>query len=146
MMISSVRLYLASAAGLMLSGFLTDRLSWRLICVRNILLAIVAVRLLRSNFPELPEAASLRLGNADYPGLTLVAIGFLSLQVVLSRGHIDEWLGSPRIRLLTVVSTAAFMAFVLWELSAKDRYPLLDMSLLGTATRWRRCSSASLRG
>jgi len=130
MMISSVRLYLASAAGLMLSGFLTDRLSWRLICVPNVLLAILAVRLLKSSFPELPQADSLRLRNADYPGLAFAAIGFLSLQVVLSRGHIDDWFGSPHVRLLTLISAAALVAFVHWERSAKNRYPLMDMSLL----------------
>jgi MFS family permease len=30
-------LYFASAAGLIVSGFLTDRLNWRLICVPNLL-------------------------------------------------------------------------------------------------------------
>jgi EmrB/QacA subfamily drug resistance transporter len=129
MMISSMRLYLASAAGLILSGFLTDRLNWRLICVPNVLLAILAVRLLKSNFPELPRADSVRLRNADYPGLALAAIGFLSLQVVLSRGHIDDWLGSPHIRLLTAMSAVAFVAFVVWERSANNRYPLMDLSL-----------------
>jgi DHA2 family multidrug resistance protein len=35
MMTTSVRLYFANIAGLILSGFLTDRLNWRLICVQT---------------------------------------------------------------------------------------------------------------
>jgi DHA2 family multidrug resistance protein len=52
MMTTSVRLYYASIAGLILSGFLTDRLNWRLICVPNIILAFAGIRLLKNNFPE----------------------------------------------------------------------------------------------
>ncbi|WP_263352699.1 MFS transporter [Acidicapsa acidisoli] len=94
MMVASVRLYFASMAGLILSGFLTDRLNWRLICVPNIILASAAIRLLKRNFPVLPKVDSLRLRHTDYPGLILAVIGVLSLQVILSRGHIDDWFGS----------------------------------------------------
>jgi len=97
MMITSVRLHVASIAGLLLSGFLTDRLNWRLICVPNIILAIAAVQLLKNNFPELPKAQSLRFERPDFVGLILAAIGFLSPQVILSRGHIDGWFASRRI-------------------------------------------------
>jgi MFS transporter, DHA2 family, multidrug resistance protein len=126
----SVKLYLASAAGLTLSGFLTDRLNWRLICVPNIILAVVAIRLLKDNFPELPKTESPRLQHMDFPGLVLVALGFLSLQLILSRGHIDDWFGSSHIRLLAVISVAAIVAFTHWERSADNRFPLMDMSLL----------------
>jgi MFS transporter, DHA2 family, multidrug resistance protein len=130
MMTTSVRLYYASIAGLIISGFLTDRLNWRLICVPNIILAVAAILLLKNNFPELPQADSPRLRQTDYPGLILAAIGFLSLQVILSRGHIDDWFGSPHIRLLAVISIMALVAFVRWERSADNRFPLMDMSLL----------------
>ena len=130
MMTTSVRLYFASIAGLILSGFLTDRLNWRLICVPNMILAFAAIRLLKNTFPELPKADSLRLQHTDYPGLILASIGFLSLQVILSRGHIDDWFGSPHIRLLAVISLTALVAFVRWERSADNRFPLMDISLL----------------
>ena len=130
MMTTSVRLYYASIAGLILSGFLTDRLNWRLICVPNIILAFAAIRLLRNNFPELSKADSPRSRQTDFPGLILAAIGFLSLQVILSRGHIDDWFGSPHIRLLAVISLTALVAFVCWERNANNRFPLMDMSLL----------------
>ena len=130
MMTTTVRLYFASMAGLILSGFLTDHLNWRLICVPNIILAFAAIRLLKNNYPELPKADSSRLQHTDYPGLILAAIGVLSLQVILSRGHIDDWFGSSHIRLLAVISLTALVAFACWERSPNNHFPLMDMSLL----------------
>ena len=130
MMTSSRRLYLASAAGLILSGFLTDRLDWRFICVPDIILAFATIQLLNKHFPDLPKTESIELHNNDYPGLILAAIGFLSLQLILSRGHIDDWFGSPHIRLLAAISVAAIIAFIYWERRTDNRSPLMEISLL----------------
>jgi MFS transporter, DHA2 family, multidrug resistance protein len=126
----SVGLYLASVMGLLLSGFLTDRLNWRLICIPNIFLAAGAVWLLRRNFPELPKPESSRLQHTDRWGLILLAASVICLQVVLSRGHIDDWFESPMIRILALVSAAAFIAFIHWQKSADNQYPLFNLSLL----------------
>jgi MFS transporter, DHA2 family, multidrug resistance protein len=126
----STGLYLASAAGLLLSGFLTDRFNWRLICIPNLILAVFSLYLLRRGFPDLPKSESQRLQRTDKAGLVLLAIGILSLQTILSRGHIDDWFESTHIRVLAVVSVAALIAFAHWERSEDNRYPLLDMSLL----------------
>jgi MFS transporter, DHA2 family, multidrug resistance protein len=126
----SVGLYLASAMGLLLSGFLTDRLNWRLICVPNLFLAAGAIWLLKRNFPDLPKPRSSRLEHTDCWGLFLLAVGIVCLQIVLSRGHIDDWFGSPRIRILALMSGCAFAAFIHWQFSSENRYPLFNMSLL----------------
>lgn len=126
----SVGLYLASMMGLLLSGFLTDRLNWRLICIPNLLLAAGAIWLLKRNFPDLPQPESSRLQHTDRWGLVLLAIGIICLQIVLSRGYIDDWFGSPRIRILTLISAVAFIAFVHWQMSSENPYPLFDMNLL----------------
>jgi MFS transporter, DHA2 family, multidrug resistance protein len=126
----STGLYLASAAGLLLSGFLTDRFSWRLICIPNIVLAVFSLLLLKRGFPDLPKSESQRLQQTDKAGLILLAIGILSLQTILSRGHIDDWFESMHIRVLAVVSAAALISFIHWQRSDDNRYPLLDVSLL----------------
>jgi MFS transporter, DHA2 family, multidrug resistance protein len=126
----STGLYLASAAGLLLSGFLTDRFSWRLICIPNIVLAVFSLLLLKRGFPDLPKSESQRLQQTDKAGLILLAIGILSLQTILSRGHIDDWFESMHIRVLAVVSAAALISFIHWQFNRDNRYPLLDMSLL----------------
>jgi len=138
----SVGLYLASAIGLLLSGFLTDRLNWRLICIPNIFLAAGAVWLLRRNFPELPKPESSRLQHTDRWGLMLLATGVISLQIVLSRGHIDDWFESPMIRILALVSATTFFAFIHWQKSTDNQYPLFNLSLL----RDRNVISAMLIG
>jgi MFS transporter, DHA2 family, multidrug resistance protein len=127
----AIGLYFASAAGLIVSGFLTDRLNWRLICVPNLLMAVPALWLLRYNFPDLPEAGSPRLRKTDYMGLVLAAIGFLALQLLLSRGHIDDWFESMHIRMLAAIGATAIVAFALWESSPRNRFPLFDVSLFG---------------
>jgi EmrB/QacA subfamily drug resistance transporter len=126
----STGLYLASAMGLLLSGFLTDRLNWRLICVPNLCLAAGAIWLLKRNFPDLPKPQSSRLEHTDCWGLFLLAVGVVCLQVILSRGHIDDWFGSPRIRALGLISACAFVASIHWQFSGENRYPLFNMSLL----------------
>lgn len=126
----SVGLYAASALGLILSGILNDRLNWRLICVPNLFLAAGAIWLIKRNFPDLPKPQSSRLAHTDCWGLFLLAVGIVCLQVVLSRGHIDDWFGSPRIRILTLVSVCAFVAFAEWQFSRDNRYPLFNMRLL----------------
>jgi len=126
----STGLYLASAAGLLISGFLTDHIQWRLIFLPNLVMAAGAIWLLGDSFPDLPQPASVRFRNTDYWGLLLLAIGTLSLQVVLSRGQIDDWFESPHIRVLSLVSATALIAFSLWQRSRRNLYPLFDTSLL----------------
>lgn len=126
----STGLYLASASGLLLSGFLTDRLSWRLICIPNIFLAALALWLLYRYFPDLPRSESQRLQHTDRIGLFLLAIGILSLQTILSRGHIDDWFESSRLRVLAVISASSLIAFFHWQSNRENRYPLLNLSLL----------------
>jgi MFS transporter, DHA2 family, multidrug resistance protein len=54
----STMLYLSSAFGMLFSGFITDQVSWRLICVPNLAYAAVAIWLLLRYFPDLPVERS----------------------------------------------------------------------------------------
>ena len=126
----STGLYLASASGLIFSGYLTDHVHWRLIFLPNLILAAGAIWLLRDSFPNLPQPTSPRLRHTDCWGLLLLAICILSLQLVLSRGHIDDWFGSSRIRALSLISATALIGFIGWQRSPRNLYPLLDTSLI----------------
>jgi DHA2 family multidrug resistance protein len=141
MRVSTV-LYLSSAAGLLLSGYITDHYNWRLIFLPNLLYAAGAVWLLARYFPKLPAPASARLIETDWLGIALLATALISLQIVLNRGEIDDWFGSPRIRLLTWTCAGALMAFVVWQGSPRNRTPLLRLDLL----RDRRVTSSALIG
>jgi DHA2 family multidrug resistance protein len=126
----STGLYLASAAGLVLSGYVTDHFNWRLIFLPDLVLAAGAIWVLSKVFPDLPPEKSERLRNTDWPGLILLAAWTICLQIILSRGPIDDWLGSPRIRFLAWAGAVSFIGFVFWQLSDSNRNPLLDIKLL----------------
>jgi DHA2 family multidrug resistance protein len=126
----STGLYLASAAGLLVSGYVTDHYNWRLIFLPNLIFAAGALWVLAKVFPGLPPSNSERLRNTDWPGLVLLAMWAICLQVILSRGYIDDWFGSPRIRYLTWAGSVSFVGFVFWQLSPRNRYPLIDIPLL----------------
>ena len=126
----SVILYLATAVGLVFCGYVTDNFGWRPIFLPNVVFAAVAIRLLLLHFPEVPRPADQRTTAVDQPGILLLCIALISLQVVLSRGDIDDWFGSPEIRLLTSVGSIALILFVAWQISPRNPAPLLQLSLM----------------
>jgi DHA2 family multidrug resistance protein len=130
MMRLSTSLYLSSGAGLLASGFLTDQLSWRLIFLPNMLFAAAAVSFLLRFYPNVPRPSSLRMMRADWLGIALVALVMISLQIVLSRGEIDDWFGSSLIRTLTWGSAASLAVFLWWQYSVRNRAPLIDVALM----------------
>jgi DHA2 family multidrug resistance protein len=141
MRISTV-LYLSSAAGLLMSGYLTDQFNWRLIFLPNLLYAVGAVCLLLRYYPTIAPPSPSRVAGADGLGISLLAVALISLQIVLNRGEIDDWLGSPLIRTLAGLSVATLGMFLLWQYSPRNRSPLLDLALV----RDRRVMSAILIG
>ncbi len=138
----STILYLSSAAGLLASGYITDHANWRLIFLPNLLYAAGALWLIGRYFPKLPAPSSDRLIATDWPGIALLAIALVSLQIILNRGEIDDWFGSPHLRALALIAAAALVLFVAWQSSAANRTPLLCLDLL----RDRRVLSSALLG
>ena len=138
----STMLYLSSAAGLLCSGYITDRFNWRLMFLPDLLYAAGALLILARSFPALPVETAPRVRETDYPGIALLAIALVSLQVILNRGQIDDWFTSPQIRNLTVLGGAGLAGFLWWEMNPRNRTPLLCLELLAD----RRVVSAALIG
>jgi MFS transporter, DHA2 family, multidrug resistance protein len=124
----STMLYLSSAFGMLFSGYITDTFSWRLICVPNLAYAAVAIWLLIRYFPDMPVQKAER--PTDWLGIVLIGLALISLQIILSRGQIDDWFGSPRIRLLVWFGATTLVLFAIWQTSARNRAPLLRLELL----------------
>ncbi len=127
----STLLYLSSAAGLLVSGYVTDHYNWRLIFLPNLLYASGAVWLLARYYPAVPPASAPRLVRTDWPGIALIGIALVSLQVILSRGPIDDWFGSTRIHLLAWAASLSLIGFVFWQASPRNPAPLVSITLLG---------------
>jgi DHA2 family multidrug resistance protein len=64
----------------------------------------------------------------DYLGFGLVALGLGCLQVVLDRGQIDDWFGSPLITTFAMISGVSLIVLVIHELTVQD--PVVDLPLL----------------
>ena len=141
MRISTV-LYLSSAAGLLASGYLTDRFNWRLIFLPNLLYAAGAICLLLQYYPAVAPPSPSRVARTDWPGIVLLACALISMQIVLNRGQIDDWFGSPLIRDLSGISAITLTLFLLWQYSPRNPAPLLDLALV----RDRRVMSSIMIG
>jgi MFS transporter, DHA2 family, multidrug resistance protein len=142
MMRVSELLYVSSAAGLLFGGMLADLFTWRLIFLPSLAYCAGALWLLSRHFPDTPQPQAARQVSTDWPGIALLAISLICLQVVLNRGPIDGWLVSPVIRVLSWVTVSAFIAFIGWQTSPSNRAPLLCLKLL----RDRRVLSSALIG
>jgi DHA2 family multidrug resistance protein len=58
-----------------------------------------------------------------------MAVGLASLQTVLDEGNVNDWLGSPFIAKLSMISAVVIAALIVWELKRND--PLFNLRLLG---------------
>jgi MFS transporter, DHA2 family, multidrug resistance protein len=130
MMRISSMLYLATTIGLLVSGFLVDHMTWRFLWVLDGVFAAGAICLLLRYFPRLPPEPEFTTESIDRFGLAFLGVALISLQVVLSRGLIDDWFGSPLIVALSLAAVIALVLLVFRELDPRNRRPLLKLPLL----------------
>jgi DHA2 family multidrug resistance protein len=131
----SMAIVLAPALGPTLGGWITDNSSWRWIFFINLPIGILSLFLTSRLVTDPPafteERRRLKASGKtriDYVGILLLAIGFGCLEVVLDKGQEDDWFGSSFITIFTVISVAALVAVIIWELRHDD--PVIDLTLL----------------
>jgi DHA2 family multidrug resistance protein len=124
----------APAIGPTLGGWITDNFSWHWVFLINVPVSIVLFSLIGTMISDPPHLVEerrslLRRGvRFDYLGFAFLTLGLGFLQVVLDKGQQEDWFGSHFILVASVISAAALVAFVPWELQRKD--PIVDLSLL----------------
>jgi DHA2 family multidrug resistance protein len=124
-----VAVVVAPALGPTLGGWITDNLSWRWIFFMNIPVGILSLILTHMLVPEADTSKDDKSKKSiDYLGFALVALGLGCLQVVLDRGQIDDWFGSPLITTFAIVSAVSLVVLVIHELTVQD--PVIDLPLL----------------
>jgi DHA2 family multidrug resistance protein len=124
-----VAVVVAPALGPALGGWITDNLSWRWIFFMNIPVGIASLFLTHLLVPEGDTSKDDKSRKRiDYLGFGLVALGLGCLQVVLDRGQIDDWFGSPRITAFAIVAAVSLIVLVIHELTVQD--PVVDLTLL----------------
>lgn len=121
----------APVLGPTLGGWLTDAWSWRWVFLINVpvgVLAFLAVAQLVED-PPWVKADRARLIDVDYIGLTLIALGFGALQLMLDRGEDNDWFASPAIRIAALTGVAALTGAVCWLLLTDK--PVVNLRALG---------------
>jgi MFS transporter, DHA2 family, multidrug resistance protein len=115
----------APIAGPLLGGWITDNISWPWIFYINVPIGLFAGTVTWLLYRR-RETATQRV-PIDAIGLGLLMVWVGSLQVMLDKGKDLDWFNSPQIVGLALVAVAAFIYFLIWEMT--QDHPIVDLSL-----------------
>ena len=111
-----------------LGGYITDNYSWQTIFFIHIPLAILSLTVVGMFLKDSEHQK--RVNTVDGAGIAMLAAGMGSLQYVLEEGERYDWFSDPWIARLSVVAVVSLIAFVWWELSPRNKAPILDLRVL----------------
>jgi DHA2 family multidrug resistance protein len=116
---------MAPIFGPTLGGWITDNWSWRWTFYINLPIGILGFFAASAILFDPPYLR--RPGRIDVPGLCLMVVGFLSLQLFLDQGERYEWFDSNFIVILGFTAVVALVGFLVRELTADE--PILDLGV-----------------
>jgi DHA2 family multidrug resistance protein len=117
----------APTLGPVIGGWITDTLDWHWLFYVNLVpgLLVAFVVALRV---DIDEADLSLLGDADYPGIALMAAALGTLEYVLEEGARWNWFSDETIRLCAIVSAITGILFVVRSLTYE--HPVVDLRAL----------------
>jgi DHA2 family multidrug resistance protein len=119
----------APTLGPTLGGWITDNYQWHWCFFINVPIGIIATFLV-SAFLKDPPGQRRRTGQVDWTGIGLLTVGLGALQYVLEEGNSDDWFSSVTITRLAVVAAVSLIAMLWWELTPKNRHPIVNFRVL----------------
>jgi DHA2 family multidrug resistance protein len=123
----------APTLGPTLGGWITDNYTWSWCFFINVPIGIASMFLV-STFLHDPPDQQARRGKVDWVGIGLLAAGVGTLQYVLEEGNSKDWFADAIILRLAVVSVICIAAMVWWELSSRNKAPVVDFRVLHNRT------------
>jgi DHA2 family multidrug resistance protein len=114
--------------GTVIGGYLTEFLSWRMVCFINVAPGALCIMLVLLMLPNVRDEVQRGL---DLAGLLTMGAFLVSLLVALSRGQREGW-DAPLIQKLFAVAGVALMSFIACELLVKE--PLVDLRVYANRT------------
>lgn len=117
MSVFALGVVVAPVLGPTLGGWLTETYSWRWAFYINIPVGIFAVIMIARFVEDPPYIKNAKAGKFDGLGLGLLAVWLGALQIVLDKGQEDDWFGAIWIRWAVAILIAAFVLFLLRELT-----------------------------
>ncbi len=105
--------------GPVLGGWLTENYSWRYVFYINLPVGVLCLLGLMAFLPDSGRKAN---GKLDWLGFCTLSLAIGALQVLLDRGEIKDWFGSPEIVVETIVAGAAFYLFLVHTFTADEPF------------------------
>jgi len=118
----------APTVGPYLGGYLTDTYSWPWIFYVNVPIGLFSAAIVGTLLSDSRHRVA--TAKVDFPGIFLLAVGLGSLQYVLEEGNSKDWFDDFSICVLTVVAVVCLTALIFWELSPRNRHPVINLRVL----------------
>jgi DHA2 family multidrug resistance protein len=120
----------APAIGPTLGGWITDNYDWRWIFFINVPVGILSLLMTNRVVEDPPHLRGMKgkKFNIDYIGLSLLAIGIGTLQIVLDKGQEDDWFGSNFITTFFIIAVVCLVSLAIWEWFHPA--PIMELRLL----------------
>ena len=106
-----------------LGGWLTDNYSWRWVFYINVPFGVLSAIGLMAYVRE----TDTRKSRFDFLGFGALSLAVGALQILLDRGELRDWFGSPEIWIEAGIASAAFYVFIVHTLTARE--PFVSLAL-----------------